>query len=157
MAKRTEFDFNFNVADLIESTKKLDKRLKKELKLATKSSASEVESYAKNNHRFTTRNGDLVKSISSQAVVDRKGFTAMVQLKLNVLGREEGDEALRFFKEAHNLLSVDEASATAYGEAVHQGHGSWGADRFIPKAMAKNLRKIQERWKKAIDVASKDF
>jgi hypothetical protein len=133
----SNFKLDFNVSDFLDATKKLDKAMTKELRLANKRSASDVESYAKANHRFTTRTGRLVKSIVGFSSIAQYGFGAEV--------------GVRAFDDSGNILGTD------YGIYVHEGHGSWGADKFIDKALAKNLRKIQERWKKAIDVASKDF
>ena len=133
----SNFKIDFNVSDFLDSTKKLDKTMTKELRLASKKSASDVESYAKANHRFTTRSGDLVKSIIGFSNISKSGFGAEV--------------GVRAFDDSGNILGTD------YGIYVHEGHGSWGADKFIEKALDKNIKKIYARWQKAIDVASKGF
>lgn len=149
-------EFKFDSRDFERSLKKYPEDLTKELRRASKRSASVVEEYAKQNHRFTTRTGTLVKSIKAYGgvgvdVVSRKGFFGKV-----------GDALFGKNKKANgyvNLVLHDEGQplGTKYGKYVHQGHGSWGADRFIDNAVNKHVRMIHAAWNRAFDNANKRF
>ena len=124
------FKMEFNVGDFEQSFKSYPKNLVKHLTRASKTSAFKVEDQARQNHRFTTRTGRLVKSII--------GLGTAFEVKLTL-----ENEGANF--------------GTEYGKYVHGGHGSWGADRFIFKAMESNEKHILDRWQKAIDRANKEF
>ena len=111
---------------LTKALREFPRETAKQLIRASKRSASQVEQIAKSEHRFKTDTGQLVKSIKSY------GTTFEVKLVLH---------------DATHPMGTD------YGLYVHEGHGSWGKDQFIDKAMEKGERKIFENWEKAIEIA----
>ena len=125
-----EFKFNVYSFKFTKAMNNYPKNLVKHLTRGSKRSASLVEDYARQNHRFTTREGDLVKSIIASALA------LEVKLKL----QDEG-----------------EPFGTKYGKYVHDGQRSWGADKFIPMSMERNKKQVFRNWERAIDEANKEF
>lgn len=126
-------EFRIRTDDIEKAFKDYPKDLVKNLRLASKRSAGLVEDYARQNHRYKDRKGDLTKSII--------GFSEFNEVKL-VLG-DKGNAYGTF--------------GTNYGKWVHNGHGSWGADKFIFRSMKKNKEKIFKNWQRAIDETNKGF
>jgi len=149
-------EFKFNARDFEKAMKDYPENLTRELRRASKRSASVVESTAKDQHRFTTRTGRLVKSIKGYGGVgliqeSRRGFVGRIADKL--FGVKSHSSAYV------NLDLHDEGQplGTKYGKYVHEGHGSWGADRFISESVKKNINAIKSNWDKAINAANKRF
>jgi len=79
-------------------------------------------SQARQQHRFTTRTGNLVKSTKYK--MSRR------------------DSAVNFY--------IDNAKAV-YGKFIHEGFKSWRPDRYLQKAVTKNMPKMYRDIKLAID------
>tara|TARA_R110001592_G_scaffold201850_1_gene451053 strand:+ start:4146 stop:4526 length:381 start_codon:yes stop_codon:yes gene_type:complete len=123
-------EFELDMSELEEAIDKYPDRLAKNLRLASKRSAGLVEDYASQNHRYKDRTTRLTKSII--------GYSQANEVKLVL-----GDEGSNF--------------GTEYGKYIHQGFGSWGADKFIPNSISKNKEKIFKNWQRAIDETNKGF
>ncbi len=84
--------------------------------------------YAQNTHRYQNRTGNLKES--TRFWVDKA--------------------------KARVRLYISESRAE-YGKFVHEGHGTWSADRFIDNAIVRNKEYIDERMQEAISRAAKEF
>ena len=148
--------FELDAKDFNRALKVYPENLTKELRRASKRSASVVESTAKDKHRFTTRTGKLVKSIKGYGGVgaikeSRSGFLGKIVDKIFDI-RSDASAYV-------NLVLHDEGHpmGTQYGKYVHQGQRSWGADKFIDSSMKNNIATIKSNWARAINKANKDF
>lgn len=144
-------EFKLDMRDFNRSMNKYADDSERELRIASKRSASIVEEVAKKEHRFTTRTGRLVKSIKGTGNASQVGGIFQKAKKL-ISGKTD----IGAFVE---LKLLDEGSplGTEYGKYVHNGQRSWGADKFIEKAIEKNERIIFSNWQKAVDTANKRF
>ncbi len=141
------------------SLEQYPKKLITQLRRASKRSASLVEQYARDNHRFKTRNGNLVKSIKGYGGV---GYTSgegesLGQIrgkKVAVLDSRDSMASayveLILHDEGHRL-------GTEYGKYIHDGFKSWGADKFIEKSMNNHKAQIQANWDIAIEKVNRSF
>jgi hypothetical protein len=149
-----KISFKMNARDFKKAIKEYPEDLVKELRKASKRSASIVEDEAKQNHRYTTRLGNLRDSVKGYG-----GVTASV-LKEGIFKRLK--ELLKFGMGAKayvELVLHDEGHplGTEYGKYIHEGFKSWGADKFIDKSMAKHQMTIIRNWREAIDKANRKF
>lgn len=85
-----------------------------------------VQQRARTTHRFKTRTGKLVGSILQDVKKTTKGPEA------------------RLFQNGRKAR---------YGKFVHNGHGSWAADRFIDNAMKYHTKTIRKEFENAISIA----
>ena len=123
-------EFRIRTDDIEKALRDYPKDLLKNLRLASKRSAGLVEDYARQNHRYKDRIGNLTKSII--------GYSQFNEVKLV-------------------LTDVGNDFGTEYGKYIHEGFYSWGADKFIPKSIRKNKDKIFKNWQRAIDETNKGF
>jgi hypothetical protein len=141
------------------SLEQYPKKLVTELRRASKRSASVVEASAKSTHRFTSRKGDLVKSIKGYGGV---GYTSgegesLGQIRgKKVAVLDSRDSLASAYVE---LILHDEGHrlGTKYGKYVHGGFGSWAEDKFIEKAMNSHKAQIQANWDIAISKVNRSF
>jgi hypothetical protein len=84
--------------------------------------------YARNNHRYQSRSGNLINStrFSVNKTISRV------------------------------RLYISEGQAE-YGKYVHEGHGTWSADRFIDDAIIKNKQFIDDEMNEAVRKATIEF
>ena len=149
-----KISFKMNARDFNKAIKEYPDDLVKELRKASKRSASIVEDEAKQNHRYTTRLGNLRDSVKGYG-----GVTASV-LKEGIFKRLK--ELFKFGKGAKayvELVLHDEGHplGTEYGKWIHEGFKSWSPDRFIDKSMNKHQMTIIRNWSEAIDKANRKF
>lgn len=99
-------------------------RLLSSLIITFKTLCRDVAADATAHHRFTSRSGNLERSIQSGAK--------------EAAGDVVGEVFLR-------------DQVADYGKYVHQGHGSWKPDKFIESAFARSEAKIDAAITRAID------
>lgn len=150
----TKISFKMNARDFNKAMKDYPEDLVRELRKASKRSASIVEDEAKQNHRYTTRLGNLRDSVKGYG-----GVTASV-LKEGIFKRlKELFKLGKCAKAYVELVLHDEGHSlgTEYGKWIHEGFKSWSPDRFIDKAMTKHQMTIIRNWGEAIDKANRKF
>ena len=125
-----DFNIEMDFKEFEKAIRDYPKNLVKNLHRASKQSSARVEDYARQNHRFTTRTGNLVKSILG--------------------GASPFEVSLTLHDEGSNF-------GTEYGKYVHSGHGSWQPDRFIFKSIEKNKNLVLKNWQIAIDKTNEEF
>jgi hypothetical protein len=103
----------------------LDEKVTSALRKELKQQLSELNVYARKNHRFRAHTGMLEKSITTE--MDGNGLVGEVGL----------DDSIAY-----------------YGKYVHEGHHSWAPDRFLNDALDKRAPYIEEGVKRAIEEAT---
>ena len=101
-----DIEFKFDGSDFEKAVKEYPKDLVTQLRKGSKKSASLVQDYARQNHRFETRSGKLVKSI--------RGYGSAR------LGRGEDIAMVRLV-----LHGEDTTLGTEYGKYIHEGFKHW--------------------------------
>ena len=84
--------------------------------------------YARNNHRYNHRTGNLLNATRYQV--------------------NKNTSTVRLYISEHQA---------DYGKYVHEGHGTWNADRFIDDAIANNKEFIDDEMNKAIKKSVDEF
>ena len=155
-----DVEFKFDGSDFEKALKEYPKDLVTQLRKGSKKSASTVEHSAKQNHRFTTRTGRLVKSIKGyggvgyeSGRVDRVKMGRISDHRL--IGSSKDSMASAYVE----LVLHDEGErlGTKYGKWIHGGFKGWSPDRFIDKGINNNKAQIMVNWELAIDKANRKF
>ena len=155
-----DVEFKFDGSDFEKALKEYPKDLVTQLRKGPKKSASLVQDYARQNHRFTTRSRKLVGSIRGyggvgyeSGRVDRVKMGRISDQRL--IGSSKDSMASAYVE----LVLHDEGErlGTKYGKYIHEGFKSWSPDPFIDKGINNNKAQIMVNWELAIDKANRKF
>ena len=155
-----DVEFKFDGSDFEKALKEYPKDLVTQLRKGSKKSASLVQDYARQNHRFTTRTGRLVKSIRGYGGVGyESGRVDGIQTKRpgdqTFIGSSKDSMASAYVELV--LHDVTDRQGTQYGKWIHEGFHTWGEDKFIGKSINNNKAQIMVNWELAIDKANRKF
>jgi len=121
-----------NLTQAIDAFRKAPKLAAEKIEEAGIKVVAVLSTYSKQNHRYTRRFGNLEKDTD---------------------GRVDGNVVtfgLGFYPSATRITYRDGTKAS-YGNAIHEGFGTWKADPFIEDGVKKNTKKITKIYQDKID------
>lgn len=130
----------------------------KRLRQAVKASAREVQEYAQENHRFTSKTGELERAIDVRQVSD---FTAEVYIDSNVANYgpfvHNGTKAHIIRPKVKKALRWVPQGGNAFIFARRVRHPGTRSDPFLYKALEAKQEAIKGIFSKAVNVALDDI